>query len=101
MNWDVLADGVSRLLLVPPQGSAAACLVRMAASAAAPAHRHGRAEECLLLDGEMYLDDSLLFGGDFQLAHAGGEHIEASSESGVLLLVHGDLDLDVIEAASA
>ncbi|CAN5186217.1 hypothetical protein BH11PSE10_BH11PSE10_11910 [soil metagenome] len=100
MDWEVLADGVNRRLLAPPQGKAAAYLVRMAAGAAAPPHRHHRAEECLLLDGEMFLDDILLFSGDFQLAHAGGEHFEASSERGVLLLVHGDLDLDVIEAAN-
>ena len=42
------------------------------------------------------LSDVLLFGGDFQLARAGGLHHEASSAHGVLLVVHGDLDLDVV-----
>ena len=98
MAWEALAEGVSRRLLAPPKGSAAAYLVQLAAGAAAPAHRHGHAEECLVLEGEMYLDDILLFSGDFQLARAGGQHHEASSERGVLLLVHGDLDLDVIDA---
>ncbi len=98
MAWEALADGLSRRLLAPPQGSAAAYVVQIAAGAAAPAHRHGHAEECLVLEGEMFLDDTLLFSGDFQLARAGGLHHEASSESGVLLLVHGDLDLDVIDA---
>lgn len=97
LAWEVLADGVSRRLLAPPQGSAAAYFVQLAAGASAPAHRHGHAEECLVLEGEMYLDDILLFGGDFQLAHAGGQHTEASSDCGVLLLVHGDLDLDVMD----
>lgn len=96
MAWEPLADGISRRLLAPPQGAAAAYLVRMAPGAAVPAHRHGRAEECMVLSGEMYLDDLLLLGGDFQLAQAGGLHHEASSEHGVLLAVHGDLDLDVI-----
>ena len=96
MAWEPLADGISRRLLAPPRGAAAAYLVRMAPGAAAPAHRHGRAEECMLLAGEMYLDDLLLFGGDFQLAQAGGLHHEASSEQGVLLAVHGYLDLNVI-----
>lgn len=98
MAWEPLGDGISRRLLAPPQGAAAAYLVRMAAGAAAPAHRHGHAEECLLLDGEMYLDDVLLFGGDFQFARGGGQHHEASSQHGVLLAVHGDLDLDVVGA---
>ncbi len=98
MAWEELADGVSRRVLAVPQGSVAAYLVRIAAGAAAPAHRHARAEECLVLEGDMFLDDILLFGGDFQLAHAGGQHNEASSERGVLLLVHGDLHLDVIDA---
>ncbi len=96
MAWAPLADGISRRLLAPPRGAAAAYLVRMAPGAAVPAHRHGLAEECMLLSGEMYLDDLLLLGGDFQLARAGGLHHEASSEHGVLLAVHGDLDLDVI-----
>ena len=95
MAWEPLADRISRRLLAPPRG-AAAYLVRMAPGAAAPAHRHGHAEECMLLAGEMYLDDLLLLGGDFQLAQAGGLHHEASSEQGVLLAVHADLDLDVI-----
>lgn len=98
MGWALLADGISRCLLAPPQAAAgAAYLIRMAPGAAVPAHRHGHAEECMLLEGEMYLDDVLLFGGDFQLARAGGEHHEASSEQGVLLVVHGDLDLDLID----
>ena len=96
MGWEALAEGISRRLLAPPSGASGAYLVRMVAGAAAPAHRHGRAEECMLIEGEMYLDDTLLFGGDFQLARAGGEHQEASSDHGVLLVVHGDLDLDVI-----
>lgn len=104
MGWELLAEGISRCLLAPPQAAAAssppavasAYLIRMAPGASVPAHRHGHAEECLLLEGEMYLDDVLLFGGDFQLARAGGEHHQASSEQGVLLVVHGDLDLDVI-----
>ena len=96
MAWEPLADGISRRLLALPRGAAAAYLVRMAPGAAVPAHRHGLAEECMLLSGEMYLDDLLLLGGDFQLAPAGGLHHEASSEHGVLLAVHGDLDLDVI-----
>lgn len=96
MGWEPLADGISRCLLAPPQtATRAAYLVRLAPGAAAPAHRHGLAEECMLLEGEMFLDDLLLFGGDFQLARAGGEHHEASSEHGVLLVVHGDLDLDL------
>ena len=97
-GWETLADGISRCRLAPPQAAArAAWLIRMTPGAAAPAHRHGHAEECMLLDGEMYLDDVLLFGGDFQLAHAGSVHHEASSEQGVLLVVHGDPDLDLID----
>ena len=96
MPWVLLADGISRRLLAPPHGGAAAYLVRMAAGSAVAAHRHRHDEECLLIDGEMHLDDMLLFGGDFQLAHAGGMHHAASSERGALLCVHGDLELDCI-----
>jgi quercetin dioxygenase-like cupin family protein len=96
-DWQTLAEGVSRRLLGPASAGHGAFLVRLDPGASVPGHHHHRDEECLVIEGEMFLDDVLLLGGDFQLAPAGGVHLGVSSDRGALLYVHGDLDLDPLE----
>ena len=69
-------------------------LYRAAPGAVVPQHRHGRDEECLMLEGEVFLDDLLLRCGDYQLAPAGTGHAGVSTATGGLLYAHGDLELD-------
>lgn len=67
-------------------------LVRFAPGAAVPDHRHALDEDCLVLEGDMFLGDILLREGDFQLAPAGGSHFGECSDNGVLFYFHGALD---------
>ena len=52
-------------------------------------HYHSLDEECMILNGELFLGDILLQGGDYQLAPAGTEHLDIFSDTGALLYVRG------------
>jgi quercetin dioxygenase-like cupin family protein len=88
--WEDFGPGIRRRL-VWQQGNEACYLARAAAGAFVPAHGHHLDEECLMLEGELFLGDILLRAGEFQLAPAGHEHgiVQAASET--LLYVRGDI----------
>jgi quercetin dioxygenase-like cupin family protein len=67
-------------------------LVRFEAGAGVPDHGHEIDEDCLVLEGEMFLGDILLRAGDYQLAPAGGSHFGETSEVGAMFFFHGALD---------
>jgi ChrR Cupin-like domain len=94
-SWDDFAPGIRRRVLWHCNGEAA-MLYQAQAGAAVPRHGHGRDEECLMLDGDVFLDDVLLCKGDYQIAPAGTEHEGVSTDQGGVLFAHGDLDLALI-----
>lgn len=67
-------------------------LVRFDAGAGVPDHRHEVHEDCLMLDGEMFLGDILLRPGDYQFAPAGGGHFGETSDVGGTFFFHGAID---------
>jgi quercetin dioxygenase-like cupin family protein len=96
-GWDDFAPGIRRRLLSDIDGEAA-LLYRAAPGAAVPRHGHRHDDECLMLEGELFLDDLLLRRGDYQIAPAGTVHGAVLAETGVLLFAHGDIELDVLAA---
>jgi anti-sigma factor ChrR (cupin superfamily) len=90
-RWHQTSDGV---LVLPLCGDSqvVSMLVRFAAGASVADHRHELNEDCLVLEGEMFLGDILLRAGDYQLAPAGGSHFGEMSDVGVLFFFHGALD---------
>jgi uncharacterized cupin superfamily protein len=64
-------------------------LVRMQPGARVPTHPHPIDEECLMLEGEMFLGDTLLRAGDFQLAPAGTRDADVVTDVGALFYVRG------------
>ncbi len=92
--WDDFAPGIQRRVLWA-SGGEAALLYRASAGAQVPSHGHQRDEECLMVEGEVFLDDVLLRTGDYQLAPAGTAHAGVSTDIGGLIFAHGDLDLDL------
>lgn len=91
-GWPAFAPGIERRLLWQRDGQAA-LLYRAAAGAAVPRHSHGHDEECLMVRGELFLDDLLLQAGDYQLAPAGTGHVTTHTDGGAVLFAHGDADL--------
>lgn len=90
-RWHPSSAGVE---VLPLRGDAdvVSMLVRFAPGASVPDHGHAIDEDCLVLQGDMFLGDILLRAGDYQLAPAGGGHFGETSEPGVLFFFHGALD---------
>ena len=62
-------------------------LVRMAPGTSYPCHRHGGAEECYVLQGDLHVAGQVLHSGDHQRADDASEHGVQSTEEGCLLLI--------------
>lgn len=96
-GWPEFAPGICRRVLWQHEGQAA-MLYCAQAGASIPLHSHGHDEECLMVHGELFLDDLLLRQGDYQLAPAGSSHHTTATDTGVVIYAHGDLDLQFIPA---
>jgi hypothetical protein len=68
-GWPDFAPGIQRRVLWQRDGQAA-LLYLAQPGAQVPQHSHGHDEECLMVQGELFLDDLLLQQGDYQLAPA-------------------------------
>ena len=96
-GWPQYAPGIRRRVLWQRDGQAA-MLYHAGAGASIPLHRHDHDEECLMVQGELFLDDVLLQPGDYQLAPAGTAHRITETDTGVVIFAHGDLELKFIAA---
>jgi quercetin dioxygenase-like cupin family protein len=71
----------------------ASMLYHAEAGASVPEHGHGHDEECYAVQGEIFLDDLLMQPGDYQVAPAGSGHVSTATDTGTVLFVHGDAEL--------
>lgn len=94
-GWPAFAPGIQRRVLWQRDGQAA-MLYFVQPGVQVPHHGHDHDEECLMLQGELFLDDRLLQSGDYQLAPAGTDHRITETDTGVVLYVHGDVDLQFV-----
>ena len=94
-GWPAFVPGIQRRVLWQRDGQAA-LMYWAQPGAQVPTHRHGHDEECLMLQGELFLDDVLLQTGDYQLAPAGTGHRITETDTGVVIYAHGDLDLQFV-----
>jgi quercetin dioxygenase-like cupin family protein len=85
--WEDVRPGMQRRVLAGDPTHPAAYLVRLAAGARAPRHRHAAAEHCYVLSGEMYVLGRHLRAGDYHRAAAGTVHDGMSTREGCLFLV--------------
>ena len=97
-GWPDFVPGIQRRVLWEGEGQAA-LLYYAQPGAAVPLHSHGHDEECLMLQGELFLDDVLLQEGDYQLAPAGTSHHTTQTDTGVVIYAHSDLDLRFVAPA--
>jgi anti-sigma factor ChrR (cupin superfamily) len=95
--WATFAPGVSiKLLRADTETARMTALIRMQPGSALPGHRHEQAEECLVLEGELFIGRHRLEAGDLHVAPLGTDHQPISSPAGALLLVHAQLSADLI-----
>lgn len=88
LGWVERAPGVS-IQLLQSDGRLASYFCRVDAGAEMEGHLHEDDEECLMIEGDLFLGDLLLRAGDYQLAPAGTRHGRISSDVGALLFVRG------------
>jgi len=81
-----------RELSVDPDGSFVTMLIRMAPGASYPAHEHGGAEDCYVLQGDLVIGDLTLSTGDFQRMEAGTRHPVQRTERGCLLFLRSSTE---------
>lgn len=81
-------DGiVVRRLAVDRAKEQVTMLVRMAPGTSYPAHRHGGAEECFVVQGDLHVGDRHMHSGDFQRAERGTVHPIQTTDGGCTLLI--------------
>ena len=88
VTWNPLAPGVSiKLLRVDHDAGNMTAFIRMEPGSAFGAHRHSQSEECLVLEGEIFIGAHRLHAGDMHVAEAGTDHAMVTSPRGALMLV--------------
>lgn len=78
---------VVRRLSVDRAKNQVTMLVRMAPGTSYPSHRHGGAEECFVVQGDLRVGDRHMHGGDFQRAERGSVHPIQTTDGGCTLLI--------------
>jgi anti-sigma factor ChrR (cupin superfamily) len=85
-----------RRLSVDRAADRATMLVRMAPGTSYPPHRHGGAEECFVLSGDLHHEDRVMRAGDYELTTAGTRHERQWTDDGCLLLIRSSLSDELI-----
>lgn len=93
-QWQQAAPGITcKLLSTDDEKKVTSMLVRLAPGISYPPHRHAGVEELFLLEGELWIEDRLLFPGDFNRASPGTSDQRVYSETGCMcLLITSPLD---------
>ncbi len=73
-------------------GSRITFLARLEPGATYPHHRHMGVEECLVISGDLHVDDQVLHAGDFIVTQPGTIHRDTSSSGGCLLMISSPFD---------
>jgi quercetin dioxygenase-like cupin family protein len=87
-NWACVVDGV-RVKLLNEGASTRSVLVEFEPGAALPMHRHHEHEQCLVLRGDLQMDDLDIRAGDYHEAPAGSRHGRVRSTGGALIYLRG------------
>lgn len=87
-RWHNVSAGVD-IKLLRRETDDATYLLRLAAGIRLPAHDHTDDEECLVLEGDVWLGNTHAFVGDYHLARRGIPHGEIHTETGCLLFLRG------------
>ncbi|MBV8732978.1 MAG: cupin domain-containing protein [Acidobacteriia bacterium] len=76
-----------RRLFVDKATGMVTTLLRAAAGAVYPAHRHGGLEQVYVIDGDLIFDDHTLETGDYEASREASEHSSITTKDGCLALI--------------
>jgi quercetin dioxygenase-like cupin family protein len=89
-EWKPIRPGLERKLLYREPGTGTeSYLFRMKPGALIEGHHHARAEECLVLEGDLTIGDLRLNAGDYHVAERGTIHPVLRSDGGAVMFVRG------------
>lgn len=77
-----------RCLAVDEAASRVTMMIRMAAGARYPGHRHGGVEECYVLSGDLRQGAQVMGAGDYEWCDRESVHGEQWTEGGCTILIH-------------
>ena len=87
--WFERSPGVWCKILNEHEAGVTTRLLRCEAGGVVPSHRHNSDEELFVLEGDIRIGKLRLGKGDFHLARAASQHVDAVTENGCLVLVRG------------
>lgn len=73
------------------EGDTGSYYLKLKAGATLPPHDHPDAEECIILEGDIFMGDQHLFSGDYQITPKGKNHPNIHTENGALLYIRGTI----------
>lgn len=85
-HWHNIGPGIEIKLLRRASDNET-YMLRLAPGATLPPHNHPEDEECLVLEGEVWLDNTHAFAGDYHLGRRGIPHGEIHTDTGCLLFL--------------
>jgi anti-sigma factor ChrR (cupin superfamily) len=82
-DWEEVAPGIfCKILATDTERDRVTMLVRLLPGVSYPPHTHAGVEELHLLDGELWIEDRLLYPGDYNYGKPGGSDQRVYSETG-------------------
>lgn len=96
-QWKEVAHGIlCKVLAVDAKASRVTMLVRLAPGTDYPPHRHAGVEELHLLHGELLIDDTRYYPGDYIRAEAGSVDHRVWSETGCTCILSTSTQDEII-----
>ena len=91
-TWRDLAPGVQiKVLHEDSATNTTSYFVRMEPGARVPVHAHTQEEHCLVLEGEVTIDEHVLRSGDWHVAQPGSTHADFWSKAGCVLFIRAEI----------
>lgn len=87
-EWQPFGPGITMKVL-HHDGRSLSYLLRLAPGAVLPAHHHPQDEECLVLEGEMQIGNTVVPAGGYHLGRKGVLHDRLTSPNGALIFLRG------------
>jgi anti-sigma factor ChrR (cupin superfamily) len=87
-KWHDFLPGIQRKVL-HERDNVMSYLLKFAAGAVLPAHRHPMDERCVALEGSVRIGGQALAAGGFHLALEGLPHGDITSDEGAVIYLHG------------
>ena len=89
-GWASIGPGLEKKFLYrDPATGTQSYLLRMRPGASIQTHHHAKAEECLVLEGDLAIGDLRLNAGDYHVAAKGTVHPALTSQGGAVVFVRG------------